>query len=59
MTASVTAAGAAIAFSVVAFGFAMWASTSDEGAPSWRNWASLAAAVACVASLGVALTAAP
>ncbi len=49
-------AGVSLATAVIAFGFAMWASTSEEGAPSWRSAASLASASACVMSLGVALT---
>lgn len=55
---STAACAAAIAFAVVAFGFAMWASTSEEGAPAWRNHASLISAFLCVAALGIALTAA-
>lgn len=53
---STAAAGGAVVAAVVSFGFAMWASTSDDGAPSWRNHASLAAAFTCVALLGAALT---
>ena len=34
---------------IAAFGFAMWASTSEEGAPGWRSGASLGAAGGCVA----------
>jgi predicted permease len=49
-------AAVAVAAAIVSFGFAMWASTSEEGAPSWRSAASLASAAACVGSLGVALT---
>ena len=49
-------AAVSVAAAVVAFGFAMWASTSEEDAPSWRSTASLASAAICVGSLGVALT---
>jgi hypothetical protein len=49
-------AAVALTAAVVSFGFAMWASTSEEGAPSWRSGASIASAGACVMSLGVALT---
>ena len=49
-------AGVSLATAVIAFGFAMWASTSEAGAPRWCSAASRASASACVMSLGVALT---